>query len=73
MFEPLRLRQGLEFLQRVVLDLADALAGHAERLPDLLQRLRLLAGEAVAKLEDEALALREGVERRLNVLSPQGK
>src|SRR5207302_4838199 len=34
-FEALRLRQGLELLERVVLDLADALAGDTERAPDL--------------------------------------
>ena len=57
MFEPLRFRQGLEFLQGVVLDLPDALARDAECLPDLLQRVRLLSGEAVAELENETLAL----------------
>src|SRR5262245_8870298 len=39
--ESLRLRERLELLQRVVLDLTDALTGHAERLPDLLECARL--------------------------------
>ena len=55
--EPLRLRQGLELLQRVVLDLADALARDAERAADLLERPRLLALEAEAELDHLALAL----------------
>src|SRR5215212_7650647 len=43
--EALSLGKGLELLQRVVLDLADALACDAEGLPNLFQRVRLLAGE----------------------------
>ena len=38
--QPLRLGQRLELLERVVLDLADALARDVERPPDLLQRAR---------------------------------
>src|SRR5262245_44729419 len=52
--EPLRLRERLELLQRVVLDLADPLARHAEGLSDLLERARLRAVEPVAQLDDPA-------------------
>src|ERR1700689_3784108 len=54
--QPLRLRQRLELLERVVLDLADALARDVEGLADLLQRARALAGEPVAHLDHLALA-----------------
>src|SRR5262245_41031017 len=53
--EPLRLRERLELLERVVLDLADALPRHSERLPDLLERARLRAVEPVAQLDHAAL------------------
>jgi hypothetical protein len=55
--EPLRLGQRLELLQRVVLDLADALARDVERAADLLERERARAGEAEAHLDHLALAL----------------
>src|SRR5436189_4372189 len=58
-FEALRLRQGLELLQRVVLDLADALARDAERTADLLERARLHPVEPEAELDHAPLALRE--------------
>src|ERR687883_446737 len=68
-------KQGLDLaldrqaLERLRLDLADALARHAERAADLLERLRIgVAVEAVAELEDVALALRqllEGAVQRL--------
>src|SRR5947199_3392329 len=70
-FEALRLGQGLELLQRVVLDLADALARDAERAADLLERARLPAGEAEAELDHLALALGQRVERGLDVLAPE--
>jgi hypothetical protein len=41
--QALRLRELLQLLQRVVLDLADPLAGHSERPPHLLERQRLVA------------------------------
>src|SRR4051794_1250329 len=44
----LRLGQPLELLERVVLDLADALAGDAEGPADLLERARLLAAQPEA-------------------------
>src|ERR671933_159234 len=50
-------------LERLRFDLADALARHAERAADLLERLRIGgAVEAVAELEDVALALRQLLE-----------
>src|SRR5439155_9691173 len=68
-FEALRFRQRLELLERVVLDLADALAGDAERAPDLLERARLRAGEPEAKLDHLPVALRQRGEGILDVLT----
>ena len=65
----LRLGQVLELLQRVVLDLPDPLARHAEGAADLLERARLAAEQPVAELDHLALALRERVERVLDVLA----
>src|SRR6476660_4784474 len=47
----LRLGQRLQLLERLVLDLADALARDVERPPDLVQRAGMLAAEPVAQLE----------------------
>ena len=69
--EPLRLRERLELLQRVVLDLTDALARDAERLPDLLERARLRAVEPVPQLDHAALAVGERRQRELDVLAAQ--
>src|SRR5207237_8049909 len=66
-----RRRQGLEFLERVVLDLADALAGDAERASHLFERARLLAGKAEAQLDHLALALGQRSQRQLDVLAAQ--
>src|SRR5205807_3892875 len=56
-------------LERLRLDLADALARHAERAADLLQRLRVgISVEAVAELEDVALALRQVLQRAVEHL-----
>ena len=52
----LHLAEVRETAQRVELDLADALAGQAEPLADLLERLRLLVDEPVA--QDEHLRAR---------------
>ena len=53
----------LELLERLVLDLADPLAGDVERAPDLVERARGLAAEAVAQLEHAALAVGEVLKR----------
>src|SRR5215216_1606957 len=59
----LRLGEALQLLERLVLDLADALARDVERPPDLVERARVLAAEAVAQLEHAPLAVREVLER----------
>jgi hypothetical protein len=61
--ELLGLREGLQLLERLVLDLADALARHVERAADLVERAGVLAAQAVAQLEDAALAVGEVLER----------
>ena len=53
----------LELLERLVFDLANALAGDVERAPDLVERARVLATEAVAQLEHAPLAVAEILER----------
>src|SRR3954447_8579037 len=67
----LRLWKALQLLQRVALDLADALAGDAEGATDLLQREWLEAGKAVAQLDHLALALRQRIERPADPLPLQ--
>src|SRR5436190_868411 len=67
--KPLGLGKLLQLLQRVVLDLADALAGDAERAPHLFERQRLVAAQPVAQLDHLALALGKGVQRLLDVLA----
>src|SRR5919109_4395911 len=69
--EALGLGQALELLQRVVLDLADALAGDAEGPAHLLERPRLLALESEPELDHLPLPRRERVERAVDVLAPQ--
>src|SRR3954465_5044577 len=61
--ELLRFRERLQLLERLVLDLADALARDVERPPDLVERARMLAAEPVPELEDAALSVREILER----------
>src|SRR3954471_14946299 len=66
--ELLGLRERLQLLERLVLDLADALARHVERATHLVQRARVLAAEPVAQLEHAALAVGEvlqGLAQRL--------
>src|ERR1700761_5694039 len=65
-YEPLRdvaellsLGEALELLERLILDLADALARHVERAPDLVERARMLPAEAVPQLEHATLAVGE--------------
>src|SRR3954470_13260493 len=55
----LGLSEALELLERLVLDLADALAGDVERPPDLVEGARVLAAQPVAKLEDTPLPVGE--------------
>src|ERR1019366_2978849 len=55
--------EGLELLERLVFDLADAFAGDVERPPDLVQRARVPAAEPVAQLEHAPLAVAEVLER----------
>src|SRR3954451_16038683 len=59
----LGLGEALELLERLVLDLADALARDVERPADLVQRARVLAAEAVAQLQHAALAVGEVLQR----------
>src|SRR5918995_3417073 len=66
--ELLRLGEALQLLQRLVLDLADALAGDVERPPHLIQRTGMLAAEPVAELEHAALAVGEVLEGLLQRL-----
>src|SRR5215218_2634685 len=61
--ELLGLRERLELLERLVLDLADALARHVERAPDLVERARVLPAQAVAELEHAPLAVGEVLQR----------
>src|SRR4029079_8074986 len=61
--ELLRLCERLKLLERLVLDLADSLAGDVEGAADLVERARVLAAQPVAELEHAALAVREVLER----------
>src|SRR6202035_1309892 len=60
--ELLRLGEALQLLQRLILDLTDALAGHVEGAPHLVERPRVLAAEPVAQLEHAAFAIGEVLE-----------
>src|SRR4051794_35468605 len=61
--ELLRLGERLQLLQRLVLDLADALARHVERAAHLVERARVLAAEPVAQLQHAALAVAQVLQR----------
>src|SRR4249919_1684693 len=69
--EALRLRQGLEPLQRVVLDLADPLAGDTKGLTHLLEGHRPAPIEPVAQLQHLPIPLRQRGQRLLHVLALQ--
>src|SRR5229473_7856571 len=69
--EALRFRQRREDLERVVLDLADPLAGDTEGAADLLERLWLTAMEAEAELDYLALALGQRGQRLLDLRASQ--
>src|SRR5438105_1032065 len=58
----MRVRERSQLLQRLILDLTDALARDVERPPHLVERPRMLAVEAVPQLEDAAIAVRERAE-----------
>src|SRR6185503_6269551 len=66
--ELLGLGEGLQLLQRLVLDLPDALAGDVEGSADLVQGPRVLAAEPVTELEHAALAVGEVLEGLLQRL-----
>src|SRR5262245_7652919 len=55
--ELLALLGAVQLLQRLSLDLADALAGEVEHLPDLLERLGLGPVQAEAQAQDALLLL----------------
>src|SRR3954467_11380242 len=59
----LRLGERLKLLERLVLDLADALARDVERAADLVEGARVLAAQPVAELEHAALAVGQVLER----------
>src|ERR671910_1846874 len=59
----LGLSQRLKLLQRLVLDLADPLAGDVEGPSHLVERARVLAAEPVAELEHAPLTIGEVLER----------
>ena len=59
--QALRVAVALQFGQRLDLDLANALAGHAELRGNLIQGARSTVGEAEAQLDDLALTRRQDV------------
>src|SRR6266852_1506412 len=69
--ELLRFCERQQLLQALILDLADPLARDVERPPDLVERARMLAVEAVAQLEHRPLAARDRARRAASV--PSGR
>src|SRR5712691_8922404 len=67
--ELLRARGMAQLAKRLRLDLADALAGHREVLPDLLQRMFAAVGKPEAETEDLLLARRQRVEHLVRLLA----
>src|SRR3954447_891337 len=61
-------REGAQLLQALVLDLPDSLARDVERPPDLVERARVLAVEAVTQLEHLPFARRQRPEDLLERL-----
>ena len=57
--------------ERLSLDLAHPLAGHAHLPPHLLQRVALAVHQTIAQLQDADLARRQRVEHFLQVLAQQ--
>src|SRR4051794_28388727 len=69
--ELLRFSELLQLLERLILDLADALAGDVEGPPHLVERAGVLPAEPVAQLQDAALAVGEVLQRLLQRLFGQ--
>src|ERR1700719_2681016 len=61
--ELLRLGEALQLLKRLVLDLADALAGDVEGAADLVECPRVLAPETVTQLEHAPFSIRKVLQR----------
>src|SRR4051812_10726038 len=68
----LRLRHRLEPLERVVLDLAYALACHVEGATHLVERARPAPGEAEAHFEDLPRAVGQHSQRTAHIVAAQG-
>src|SRR5215210_5977770 len=60
--QPVRLRVGTQFPERIVLDLADPLPCDVERSADLVERLRRFPAQPVPQLEHAPLALAKRAE-----------
>src|SRR6266478_7709482 len=56
----------LQLTHRLGLDLADALAGHLENAPDLLESVRVAVAQTVSQLDNFAFAIRERLEHLLD-------
>src|SRR5206468_11514784 len=69
--QTLGLRQRLELLERVILDLADSFARDVEGSADLLERERPLPGQPEAHLDHLALALGQRRQSPAQVLAAQ--
>src|SRR3954452_12650699 len=69
--ELLRIRERAQLLQRLVLDLPDALTRDIERAADLVERARMLAVQPIPELEHLALARGELAEDLLERLLAQ--
>src|SRR5215211_1429083 len=65
--QAVRLAGALQHRQRLGLDLAHALAGHADLFADVLERQGTLVDQAVAELDHAPLAPGERVEHALEV------